>query len=248
MKKIILFALSLGFTTGAFAVPGDFTPAQTKQIEGIVHNYLVNNPQVLMEAAEKLQQRAMVEEKNKTLATLPKFATEIFALTPAKVAVGNPKGSVVMAEFSSYQCSHCRAMAPVVDKMLKGNPDLQIIFIEWPIFGNEAVYAAKMVLAADKQGKYSVLRDAFMQSQESLRPEVADKIAATSGLDVAKLKIDMNDKAIDEALKNNFKLAEQLKLRGTPEFIFANRGLTKFSIVPGQAGEENMLQAIKEVK
>ena len=247
MKKIILFVFSIGLACGVFAAD-EFTAAQTKQIEQIVHNYLLSNPQVLMETADKLQKKAMEEEKTKILASVPKAKAELFAATPAKVMAGNPKGSVIMVEFSSYQCGHCRMMAPVVEKILKSNADLQVIFIEWPIFGNEAVYAAKMALAAEKQQKYSALHHAFMQSQESLRPEVADKIAVIQGLDMKKLKTDMDDKALETALKDNFKLAESLQLRGTPTFIFANRDLTKFSLVPGQASEEELVRAIQEVK
>ena len=105
-----------------------------------------------------------------------------------------------------------------------------------------------MAAAANKQNKFYALHSAFMQSQESLRPEVADKIAATTGLDVKKLKADMNDAALDTALKNNFQLAEQIKLHGTPTFIFANQSLTKFSVVPGQASEEDMVKALNEVR
>lgn len=256
MKKLYLFGLLLaGCVTNIFAaaeaVPvaaNSFTPAQVGQIEKIVHDYLVNNPKVLMEAGEKLQQQTMTDEKNRVLTEVPKLSKEIFASGAAKVAVGNPKGGILMAEFSSYQCGHCRTMEPIVDKLISANPDLQVIFVEWPIFGNEAVYAAKVTLAAEKQGKFYALHRAFMSSQESMSQENADKIATANGLDMKKLKADINDKALDEALKNNFKLAEQLKLIGTPTFIFANRELTKFSLVPGQASEEEMIKAMNEVR
>ena len=249
MKKLYLFGiLSLSLIATVYAADPTFTPEQVGQIEKIVHNYVVNNPQVLMEAAEKLQQKALADEKSKLLAEVPKYSKEIFAASPANIVAGNPKGSVIMAEFSSYQCGHCRAMNSVVDKLMKENADLQVIFVNWPIFGNEAVNAAKMALAANKQNKYYALHSAFMQSQESLRPEVADKIATTTGLDLKKLKADMNDGVVDAALKNNFQLAEKLKLHGTPTFIFANQSLTKFSIVPGQASEEEMIKAINEVR
>lgn len=253
MKKRYLFGLLLvGFVPGIFAAPetsaASFTPGQVGQIEKITHDYLVNHPQVLMEAGEKLQQQAMTDEKNRVLGSVPALSKEIFTAGPAKTVVGNPKGSVLMAEFSSYQCGHCRAMDPIVDNLIKTTPDLQVLFVEWPIFGNEAVNAAKMVVAAEKQGKYYELHRAFMNSQESLTPAVADKVATATGLDLKKLKADMNNQAVDAGLKNNFKLAEKLKLRGTPTFIFANRELTKFSLVPGQASAEDMAKAINEVK
>ena len=251
-KKYLLGLLVVGFIPNIFAAAeapvGSFTPEQVGQIEKITHDYIVNHPQILIEAGEKLQQQAMTDEKNRVLTTVPKLSKEIFTAGPAKTIAGNPEGSILMAEFSSYQCGHCRAMDPIVDNLIKTNPDLRVVFVEWPIFGNEAVNAAKMVVAAEKQNKYYVLHRAFMQSQESLTPAVADKVAAASGLDMKKLKADMDNKAIDEGLKNNFKLAEQLKLRGTPTFIFANRGLTKFSLVPGQASAEDMVKALNEVK
>lgn len=255
MKKRYLFGwLLVGVVPSIFAAvetsatTASFTPEQVTQIEKITHDYLLNHPQVLMEAGEKLQQQAMTDEKNRVLGAVPALSKEIFTAGPAKTVVGNAKGSVLMAEFSSYQCGHCRAMDPIVDNLIKTTPNLQVVFIEWPIFGNEAVNAAKMVVAAEKQGKYYELHRAFMNSQESLTPAVADKIATATGLDLKKLKADMNNSALDAGLKNNFKLAEQLKLRGTPTFIFANRELTKFSLVPGQASAEDMAKAIAEVK
>ena len=253
MKKRYLFGLLLvGFVPSIFAAAetsaASFTPEQVGQIEKITHDYLVNHPQVLMEAGEKLQQQAMSDEKNRVLTKVPSLSKEIFVNNATRAVTGNPNGSILMAEFSSYQCGHCRAMDAVVEDLIKTNPDLQVIFVDWPIFGNEAVNAAKMVIAAAKQNKHYELHRAFMSSQESLTPAVAEKIAITTGINLAKLKADMNDKAIDEGLKNNFKLADQLKLRGTPTFIFANRALTKFSLVPGQAGEEEMVKALNEVK
>jgi len=248
VKKTYLCGLLLSGVISSVLAADTFTADQVSQIEKIAHDYIVSHPQVLMEAAEKLQQQAIADEKSKILASVPNLRTEIFTPGLAKATVGNAEGSVIMAEFSSYQCGHCRAMDAIVDKLLKDNKDLQVIFVDWPIFGNEAVYAAKMTAAAEKQKKYYALHRAFMQSEESLRPEVADRIAAATGLDMKKLKSDLDDSAVDEALKNNFKLAERLKLHGTPTFIFANRALTKFSLVPGQASEEEMVKAINEVK
>lgn len=230
-----------------------FSAEQTEQIEQIIHNYLVSkNPQIMVEIAQKLQQQALTTEKDRIKTATAKYSKDLFSSTlGGRITVGNPKGNTILAEFLSYECGHCRSTNKLIHSAIKANPDLQVIYIYWPFQGNDAVYAVKAVIAADQQGKFEELHNALMEAKDYLTKENIDKIAKTvSGLDMDKLQKDIKqqENAIDEGLKINFKLAENMKLIGTPTFITANRALTKFSVVPGEANEEELKKALDEVR
>lgn len=249
--SILSFVFALVFASPAGFARDKFSSDQVKQIQDIAHEYIVNNPQILIEAGNKLRDQEMTKRKEQTMSALPKLAKQLFADNlPGRAFIGNPKGSVVMVEFLSYQCGHCKAVGEVIDTMLKSHPELKVVFIEWPIFGNDAVYAAKAALAANKQNKFAEVHHALLKTQDVLNKANVDKILGKLKLDMPKLQKDMKDKALDTAMKDNFKLAQDLGLMGTPAFVFANAKLTKFSVLPGQTEDfvGDVEKAIKDVK
>ena len=231
-----------------------FTPPQVKQIQNIVHKYLLDNPTVLIEVGQKLQAREIANEKAKIAqiqAAIPKYKNQIFDTNaPGRVVLGNPKGKIIVAEFTQHQCPHCRHAVPVVNKWVKANPDVQLIVIYAPFFGNDAVYSSKAVLAAQKQNKFEELEQAILAPETFINKEKTDAIIKSiASIDSKKLYADMDDKNLERGLKNNLKLVGDLGLIGTPTFIFANKEMTKFSLVPGQTAdfENDLSRALKEV-
>jgi len=232
-----------------------FTPAQIKEIQQITHSYLVSNPQVLIEAGQELQKREIEEQKAqliKTKADLPKYKNQLFdTKAPNRVILGNPQGTVLLAEFTQHQCHHCKEATVVVNKLLKNHPEIQLTVIYWPFFGEDAAYTAKAVMAAQKQNKAEELNQAFFANKDSVTKEKADTIIKSiKGLDSKKLYADMATKEFDAGLRENFKLAKDVGIVGTPALVFANKELTKFSLVPGQTPSftEDLVKALNEVK
>lgn len=212
---------------------------ETKKIEKIIHDYLVNNPEVLIEASKKLQEKELAKEKTQLAeinANLPKYKNQIFdPNAPGRVVLGNPQGKIIIAEFTQHQCPHCKVAKPIVDDLLKNNPEVQLIIIYWPFFGKDASYTAKAVLAAQKQNKFHELEQAIFTADGFVSTEKANTIIkALPTIDQKKLFADITSPELDAGLKANFKLAENLKLIGTPSFIFTNKNMKKFSLVPGQ--------------
>lgn len=264
----VLLATTLAFSTTGLAQEGShvvsaspkseassqFSPSQIMQIEQITHDYIVNNPSVLIEASQKYREQAMKKEQeqvDKVKADIPKNKMEIFATVGlGRAVIGNPMGKTVIAEFLSYECPNCRAMGTVVENLIKSNPDLKVVIIPWPFEAPDDLYAAKAVLAAGKQGKMLQLHNALLASQEFLNKEKIDAIINTIGLDVNKLKIDMNDKNLEKAIKDNFALASKIGIVGTPSFFVTNaaNGMTKFELIPGRASEDDLKKAIDSVK
>jgi protein-disulfide isomerase len=234
-----------------------FNQQQTKQIEQIVHDYLVKNPAVLVEAGKKLQEQEAAKEEariEKIKNAIPKYKKEIFDTNSVGRAItGNANGKLIIAEFTQYQCGHCKAVAPVVDKLLKDNPEVQLITIYWPFSGSDAIYASKAALAAQKQNKFHELNQAMLAATDFLTKDKIDGIIkATTGLDAKKLIMDMEaqEAEFNAGFKANFTLASNLGIIGTPAFIFTNRDRTKFSFVPGQTSdtEGDLKKSLNEVK
>lgn len=235
--------------------PALFTPAQVQEIQKIAHAYIVNNPGVLIEASKKLQEQELAKEAdklNKVKANIEKYKQDLFNdKAEGRIVSGNPKGKIIITEFTQYQCHHCRNLSPIVDKILKSNSDIKFITIYWPFFGNDAIYASKAILAAQKQGKYDQLHQGMLGVKDALIKDRIDAIIkATPGIDINKLNAEMKKSGLDKGLKDNFTLAQNLGLMGTPTFMVTNGALTKFALVPGGiANIENELQkSIQEVK
>ena len=193
------------------------SPAQKKQFEQIIHDYLVNSPEVLMEASQALQAKQQVTMQKEAKSAISQNADQLLA---GKLAVaGNQKGTVTVVEFFDYQCGHCKQMKPVMIDLLKKNTNVRVVYKEFPIFGKNSEVASRATLAAAMQGKYIPLHEALLQTDKSLDKDTVMAAAKTVGLDMKKLKTDMGSKEVTNELAANRKLAEAMHLMGTPAFV-----------------------------
>jgi protein-disulfide isomerase len=229
-----------------------FSPEQVKQIEQVTHDYLLKNPKVIIEAVQTLQKQAMADEQKRVASIKDlgiKHSKEIFDMKAAgHVVVGNANPKVIVAEFVGYQCPVCRAAAPEVEKIMQNNKDMEIIFIPWNFEGDADIYAAQTALAAQKQGKFLGVHKALLALTGMLTKEQVDQVAKDNGVDMTKLPKDRDSQVIADAIKANFKLAQDLNLIGTPTIFATNPQQTKLSLLPGRASAEEIQKAIDEVK
>jgi len=224
-----------------------FTPEQVKAMQSIIHDYIVQNPQILREASQALRNQEMDKMQSDTKSQIVKHTSDLLNIDQ-HFAIGNPKGDVVMVDVFDYQCGHCKAMGPTVNNLVKGDPKLQVIFMDWPIFGNDSIYAAKAAIVAKKYGKYQEMHDALFAADGALSSDKVLQIAKSIGLDEKKFLQDMNDKATDDVIKSNAQLAKDLKLIATPAFIFINRQGSKVEFVLGEVGADDLVKAIGKVR
>ncbi len=208
--------MAMAAETGANAL----SAAQVEQVKTVVHDYLVTNPQVLVEASLALQKQEVQQVEKKAKQAVVDNAKQIFA-DPASPAVGNPQGDVTVVEFFDYQCPHCKDMGTVVEQALTGDKNLRIVMKELPIFGANSKDAAAAALASQKQGadKYLQFHNALLAASNPLNKDKVMKIAKTIGLNTDQLSKDMDSDAVQNQLKDNFNLAQALGLMGTPTFI-----------------------------
>ncbi len=224
-----------------------FSPEQVKSIEAIVHDYLVNNPEVLVEASNALRVKMEQEQESKAMVAIKENKATLFDDTNTPFA-GNPQGTEVIVEFFDYQCPHCKEMKTAMENLLNKNPNLKIIFRDWPIFGGASLTAAKAALAAHKQGQYLAMHKALLDAENPLTDEKINDIAQSLGLDMALLKKDMEDPATMNQIKATFALSKELGLSGTPVFIIANQSKDNIKFLPGSTTQKKLQQLLNELK
>jgi protein-disulfide isomerase len=195
-------------------------PADRQALEQIIHDYLIAHPEVIVEALKAGDAKAKEAEEAETRAQIVKHQDEL--LRDAKSPVGgNPAGDVTIVEFFDYRCPYCKQVEPALEALLKEDPRIRIVYKEFPILGPQSLIASQVSLAALKQSsqKYSRLHVALMGLKGELTQDVVLKTAESVGLDVARIKADMNGRDIEALIKRNYDLADTLKITGTPAFI-----------------------------
>jgi protein-disulfide isomerase len=226
---IVIFALTCAFLAIAPVRPvgaAEITPEQRKAFEAIIHDYLMQNPDVLIEALREAEAKANSDADVKAAQLLRDRRHEVFD-DPATPVGGNPKGDVTLVEFFDYRCPYCKQVHPAIQKLLDQDPKLRFVYKEFPVLGEQSDSAAHAALAARLQGKYEPFHNAMMAAKGQITEELVYRIAGSIGLDVDRLKRDMTDPEIDRALSANRSLAKALDLRGTPGFVVGDH------IIPG---------------
>lgn len=215
------FALDPGFRWGrqTSSVAADMPK---DEFDRRVHNYLMGNPEVIMESVNQLEARQRANEETEAQKILQARAAEISHDTASPTG-GNPNGDVTLVEFFDYNCPYCRAMAPIMTKAEEDDSQLRVVYKEFPILGPNSTFAAKAALAAQRQGKYVAFHRALYQVRGAVDSNKIMEVAATLGLDVARLKSDMEDPAIQTEISKNLALAQALRINGTPGFVIGDQ-------------------------
>ncbi len=237
----LLLLAPLASAQEAEMTPNGMTGAQKTEIEKIVHDYLLKNPEVIREAIQALQAK---EEQSKADAQTQLVAQNKEALfnDPATPVAGNPMGDVTVVEFFDYHCPYCKAVASPLAKLLEEDKGVRLVMKEFPILGQDSILAAQAALASVGQGKYWEFHQALMEHRGPFDMEVIKSIAAKVGLDAAKLEADMESDKIKPAISANHALAKTLDIGATPTFIIGDQ------VVEGAVPLEQLKDLIKKAR
>ncbi|ALA24820.1 disulfide bond formation protein DsbA [Piscirickettsia salmonis] len=268
MKKYLFASLSLVtpfVLSNAFAAnTTTFTAAQQEKIGEIAAQYIINHPEVLIQAGQKLQQQQMkAQEKQQITAVL--HAKKQLLSDPKTPTVGPSNAKVAVVEFFDYQCVFCSKVAPAIEKIMKDNPKVKFVFKDFPIFGQRwptSTYAAEVGLVAYKQGGAKMYMNyhngiyATGKDEGKLTNKDVDMVAKKAGVDLTKDKTLLSaGKTPPPSIQANFQLAgEALGLRGTPALVImptsgANeKNVTVFAGYPAnpQGGTAAAVTAIQQ--
>ena len=198
-----------------------------------IREYLLANPEVIVEAVQLLEERqrqAAVSEGRDLLAAR---AEQIFNHPESPVG-GNRTGEPTLVEFFDYNCPYCRQVAPVMIEAEAADPALRIVYKEFPILGPNSLFAAKAALAAERQGKYAEFHKAMMLMDGPADEAATVATAAEIGLDLDRLRADMQDPSIQAEIGRNMELAGALRISGTPSFVVGDeilRGATDLATI-----------------
>ncbi|MEX2454437.1 MAG: DsbA family protein [Rhodospirillaceae bacterium] len=197
-------------------------PAEDRAaIERVVRDYILANPEIVMEAIERLREKQRTAEQTADQSAIAANRAQLFD-DPNSVVGGNPGGDVTIVEFFDYRCGVCKRVHPIVEDLVQSDANIRRIYKEWPILGPESVVAARAAIASRKQDKYVVFHNAMMDARATLDEARILQIAASVGLDTRRLRADMTSAETDSILSANYALAENLKLNGTPSFVIGD--------------------------
>ena len=208
----------LSFNANAQQSSAPVSDLQRQQVEEIIRDYLLKNPQLIVEVLQRLEAQQQAEREQAFKTNLATVRPELFD-NPDAPSMGNAEGKTVIVEFSDYNCPYCKRMAPIVKDAVAKNPDLKVVMIEYPILGPGSTYAARAALAAKYQNKYSEAHLGLFEHKGPLNPGAVDRVMSKVGLNMEQLKRDMKRPEIDTALSRNLQIGQSLNIQGTPAFI-----------------------------
>jgi protein-disulfide isomerase len=196
---------------------------QRGEIERIIKDYLLKNPELLQEVMSELEKRQALAEVEKHRAAVKEHSTAIFS-SPRQVNLGNPQGDVTIVEFFDYNCGYCkRAMSDMMD-IMKGDAKVKFVLKEFPVLGEGSVQAAQVAAAVrmqDKTGgkKYLEFHTKLLGGRGQADKARALAVAKEIGMDMARIEKDMAGDEVKATLEESMKLADALGLNGTPSYV-----------------------------
>lgn len=225
MKTTIGAALVL--TAAAFAAPAvaqDLTPDQKAAVDAQIREYLLTNPEIIIEAMEVLEARRVEQESAADARMISQLRDEIINDGYSFVA-GNPDGDVTVVEFADYRCGFCKQAHEGIKALIDADPNVRVVIKEFPILGPESTFAARAAMASQEQGGdlYLAFNDAMMTWQGNLSEAAVMSLAGEVGIDVAQLEADMNKPEIASNIQRTYALARQLQISGTPGFVIGGQ-------------------------
>jgi len=225
-----------------FAEEG-LTGKQKQEIEKLVHQYILDNPEVIIQTIDRMQAREELAKKERAKQTLA-ASKDLLLNNPDDPIGGNPEGDVTVVEFFDYRCGYCKRVFPSVMKTIEDDKNVRYVFKEFPILGPESVFASKAALATwrlDKT-KYHNFHSAMMTVRGNLTKEMVFKIAAKAGVNVVALAEEMESPEIEKTLRDTYELANSLNITGTPAFVIGNE------VIPGAIDLGSLKRLISEAR
>lgn len=236
LRNSILAATLIALPFGALAQELD-----EDRVKELVLEAILENPEIVMQAVEVLQLReaaAQAQIQAETLTTQRMLLEQ----DPNAPVLGNPDGDVTVIEFFDYNCPYCRQAMPEVQAMLDADPNVRLVYREWPILGDGSVFAAKAALASRNQGKYEEFHWALMGMEGRAEEASVLRIADLVGLDVNQLLEDMDGAEIAEHIETTSRLSQALGFNGTPSFVIGDE------LLPGFVEAELLTETVQQAR
>lgn len=216
-------------------------PAFQRAVEQVVEQYLRSHPEVIEQSLLILQAERKEEERERVRSLIATKQTELLN-DPHSPVSGNLEGDVTVVEFFDYRCGYCKQVAGTVTQLQHDDPNVKVVYKDYPILGEASVLAARAALASKAQGKHLAFHEALLATEEELTQETILAMATAVGLDTEKLHRDMESPSIQTTIERNQALARELGINGTPGFIVGTE------LVPGAIDLKDLKNLVQQVR
>jgi len=241
--KRTLFALSFAALMVPLASAVQAQDIDRSEIEKIVREYLLQNPEVIRDALTELERR---EREAAELARLQAVSdsSEILFNSTRQVVLGNPDGDVTMVEFFDYNCGYCKRALGDMLRLIEGDPNLRVVLKEFPVLGQGSVEAAQVAIALNEVApeKYDAFHQVMLTQRGQANRASSIRAAEEVGVPEDKLAEAMNSDVIGATIEEVYALANRLGLTGTPSYVIGNE------VVMGAVGYDQLLQKIADAR
>lgn len=224
MRLTTSLAALLLSTTSVFAQDA-MSDEERSAFRAEVRAYLLENPEVLMEAIAVLEQRQQLAETARDEQLAVMNADALFNDGFSHVG-GNPDGDITIVEFIDYRCGFCRRAHPEVAELVESDGNIRIITKEFPILGEQSVLASQFAVATkivSGDAAYKQVSDALMALRSDVTPAALGSLAAAFNLDADAIFAEMESPATQAVLANNRALGDRMSITGTPTFVFGDQ-------------------------
>ncbi len=232
LKSLILStaAAALLFTAPVQAADtksSPFTAEQKAALGTYIHDYLLENPEVIIEAVNRYKTKEEEKQNADAVGALDKYRDVIFK-DKSMPQTGNLNGDVTIVEFFDFNCGYCHRAFEGINEAMAADKNLRFVFIDLPILSPESKMASEWALAANKQGKYWEFHKAVMGFKGPKNAENLSDIAKKVGLDVPQLQKDASSPEVKAQLEKHTEIAQALRISGTPGFIVGDQIIRGF--------------------
>ncbi len=247
MKRLILSAALAAFTvvTPAFATDIiTMSDSERDVFRAEVRAYLMDNPEVLLEAIAVLEERQAAEATNNDVALLLENNDAIYDDGVSFVG-GNLDGDITIVEFADYRCGYCKKAHPEIAELVTSDGNIRLIYKEFPILGPDSLTLANFAVATlmvAGPDAYEDINNALMSMRGGPSPEVLRDLAKAHDLDVAAVMAKMESDEVRQVIADNRTLGQALNISGTPTFIMGDQ------MVRGYLPLENMRAFVDELR
>ena len=214
------------------------------QIEQIIQDYLMKNPEVIAGALAELQRRD-ADKQAKARGAAVESSEALLLSSPHQAVLGNPDGNVTVVEFFDYNCHFCRNSAADVQAIINQDPKVRVVLKEWPILGPESVEAARVSIAArmeDGGARFRDFHEKLLTTAGRADKATAIATAAAIGYDVRKIQSDLASDEVNTTIAEGARLGNVLSIEGTPTFVVGGQ------VVSGAIGVDALKSLIGKAR
>ncbi|MBU2982721.1 DsbA family protein [Lentibacter algarum] len=224
----LVLAAGLAFTAASPAQAFDVTQmseAERAAFQAEIRSYLLENPQVVMEAAAAFEQQQVAAQAANDVDLVKANAADLFEDASSWVG-GNPEGDITIVEFIDYRCGYCRKAHDEVAQLLKSDGDIKLIMKEFPILGEASTLSSRFAIATRLTAgdeAYKAVGDTLIKLKSDVNETVLRAVAESLQLDADAILLAMNSAEVNTIIAANHQLGQRLSISGTPTFIMQDQ-------------------------